>query len=281
MNTNFQRSLLANKQIIKLFNQYIILSIVFFAHLLICTTTHCQTAIASAGGYVSTSSTAAGISLSYTVGETNTQTLSTASHMLTQGFQQPYRMHLNLKAFIEGYYVGSNTMENVLYNQGVTATSGNECDSITVQLRQAGSPYTLVSETKHILQTNGQLSFNGTAAIGQAYYIIIKSRNIIETWSANPVMFNENTFYDFTTDANKAYGNNQSQVAIGVWALYSGDLNADENVDLLDLVDIETDINNFEFGYFATDINGDGNVDLLDAPIVENNINAFIFSSHP
>jgi len=63
--------------------------------------------------------------------------------------------------------------------------------------------------------------------------------------------------------------------------LYSGDLNQDENIDLLDLGDIETDINNFQFGYFATDINGDGNVDLLDGPIVENNINGFIFSSHP
>lgn len=54
-----------------------------------------------------------------------------------------------------------------------------------------------------------------------------------------------------------------------------------QNLHLLDLGDIETDINNFEFGYFASDINGDGNVDLLDAPTVESNINGFVFSSHP
>jgi hypothetical protein len=55
----------------------------------------------------------------------------------------------------------------------------------------------------------------------------------------------------------------------------------DENIDLLDAFLIETDINNFEFGYFASDINGDGNVDLLDSPVVEDNINSFIFSAHP
>lgn len=52
-------------------------------------------------------------------------------------------------------------------------------------------------------------------------------------------------------------------------------------MDLLDLSQIETDINNFSFGYYPTDINGDGNVDILDAPIVENNISNFIFSAHP
>jgi hypothetical protein len=50
---------------------------------------------------------------------------------------------------------------------------------------------------------------------------------------------------------------------------------------LLDIGLLETDINNFEFGYFATDINGDGNVDLLDNPTLETNVNGFIFSMHP
>jgi hypothetical protein len=89
------------------------------------------------------------------------------------------------------------------------------------------------------------------------------------------------TYYDFTTSANKAYGANQSEVENGVWALFSGDINQDENIDLLDLNNIEIDINNFLFGYLATDINGDGNVDLLDIPIVEGNINDFIFSLKP
>ena len=233
--------------------------------------------IASAGGY---QSNAAG-SLSFTIGETNTQTLSSATHMLTQGFQQPYKMTLNLKAFIQGYYQGGGFMENVLYAQVVTALAGIECDTIQIELRQSTLPYTLVSATTQVIQTNGMVIFNGTAAAGQAYYIVLKHRNALETWSANPVMLTENTLYDFTAAANKAYGDNQVEVESGVWAFYSGDINQDENADLLDASLLEASIANFDFGYFATDLNGDGNVDLLDLPIEETNISNFIFSQHP
>ncbi|HNF71750.1 MAG TPA: dockerin type I domain-containing protein, partial [Chitinophagaceae bacterium] len=67
----------------------------------------------------------------------------------------------------------------------------------------------------------------------------------------------------------------------GVFVLYSGDLNKDENVDLLDQAFMEQDIDQFQSGYFATDINGDGNVDLLDSPVMELNVSEFIYSHHP
>ncbi len=188
---------------------------------------------------------------------------------------------MNLKASIQGCYQGGGFMANVLHNQGITGIAGTECDTITVQLRLSSAPYTLVSESKSILQTNGQLIFSGTAVIGQSYFVVLKHRHAIETWSVNTVLLSGNTTYDFTTGANKAYGDNQIEIDPGVWALYSGDIVIDGNVDLLDLGLLENDINNFEFGYFASDLNGDGNVDLLDAPIMEANINAFVFSSHP
>ncbi len=233
--------------------------------------------LASAGGY-QINPTA---SLSFTIGETNTQSLSSSTHMLTQGFQQPYKMTLNVKAYIEGYYKTAGLMENVLYTQGIIGSPNNQCDSIQIQLRQSMPPYTIVSTSTEVIQTNGMITFSGTAPIGQTYYIVIKHRNAIETWSANPVLLNENTNYDFTTAANKAFGSNQVQVEPNIWAFYSGDLNIDENIDLLDLGLIEADISNFIFGYFATDINGDGNVDLLDAAPVETNVNGFVFSAHP
>jgi len=109
----------------------------------------------------------------------------------------------------------------------------------------------------------------------------IKHRNHIKTWSANPITIGEYTDYNFSNAATKAYGANQKEVSTGTWAFYSGDINQDENIDLLDLGILEADINNFIFGYYPTDINGDGNVDLLDSPNIESNINNFIFSSHP
>ncbi len=49
-----------------------------------------------------------------------------------------------------------------------------------------------------------------------------------------------------------------------------GDINHDSNVDLLDLIIIENDVNNFIFGEdIETDLNKDENVDLLDLNIME------------
>jgi hypothetical protein len=82
-------------------------------------------------------------------------------------------------------------------------------------------------------------------------------------------------------DEDQMINNVQKQMADGPWALFSGDINQDENVDLLDLSILDSSISNFDFGYVSTDINGDSNVDLLDNPIIEENINQFIFSVHP
>ncbi|HNB81878.1 MAG TPA: hypothetical protein PLP14_07260, partial [Chitinophagaceae bacterium] len=87
--------------------------------------------------------------------------------------------------------------------------------------------------------------------------------------------------YDFSNAITKAYGSNQATMGGGVFAFYSGDLNADENIDLADFTPLDFDIVNFASGYYNTDINGDGNVDILDAPIVEANAANFIFSDHP
>lgn len=114
-------------------------------------------------------------------------------------------------------------------------------------------------------------------------YIVIKHRNAIQSWSAMPVTMGASVNYNFSDAITKAYGSNMVQVSTSpaIWAFFSGDLVIDENVDLLDLGFLETDISNFAFGYLPSDINGDGNVDLLDSPILEANINNFVFSNHP
>lgn len=42
-----------------------------------------------------------------------------------------------------------------------------------------------------------------------------------------------------------AYGNNLLEAETGIWILYTGDINQDENIDLLDMSSIENEINNF------------------------------------
>lgn len=187
--------------------------------------------------------------------------------------------NLNLQCLIEAYWETS-MMRPVLSNQLQPAAS-NTCDSIEVELRH---PFTfaIVASTKTTLSLSGNANclFNNISSGN--YYIAVKHRNTIETWSALPVSITTNCNYNFTSAANKAYGNNQVEVASGVWAFYSGDVikNMSESIDLIDLAALETDISNFESGYFSTDINGDGNVDIMDAAVVDKNINSFIFSNH-
>lgn len=186
---------------------------------------------------------------------------------------------LNLTLFLEGFYNGASSMSPALYNQGETLNS-SITDSILVELRDSIFPHNVLASTNAILQTNGNAMCTFATAPSIPYYIAVKHRNSIQTWSKNPQPANT-TSYNFSTAATQAYGDNMVEVSSGVWAFYSGELNLDDNIDLLDISLLETDINNFAFGYLITDINGDGNVDLLDSPILESNVSNFIFSNHP
>jgi Zn-dependent metalloprotease len=187
---------------------------------------------------------------------------------------------VNVKLFIEGYYTGGGLMTPVLQNQGVLGASSSQTDTITVELRNTVPPYTIAASQQRILNTNG--TSTGTFNVSGNYYLAIKHRNALQTWSANPVNLVGGTLsYDFSNALNKAFGNNQVNLGGGVFGFYTGDVAIDENIDLSDLGMIEIDISNFAFGYEETDINGDGNVDILDTPVVEDNINNFIFSVHP
>ncbi|GBL35545.1 putative cell agglutination protein 1742.01 [Filimonas sp.] len=188
---------------------------------------------------------------------------------------------LNLKLYIQGYYLGAGLMDHVMQNQGVAGATALQTDTVTVELHNAASPYALVSTQKAVVNTNGAATCN--FPVTGNYYIAVKHRNAVQTWSSSPVLMSGTINYDFSNLASKAYNSNQVQVSTSpsLWAFYTGDMNADDNVDLLDLGLLESDITNFAFGYLGTDINGDGNVDLLDAPMVEANISDFIFSNHP
>ncbi|HOZ52342.1 MAG TPA: DNA/RNA non-specific endonuclease, partial [Chitinophagaceae bacterium] len=186
---------------------------------------------------------------------------------------------LNLKLFFQSYYLGSGLMESVLFNQGVSL-SQLIVDDIIVELYDPIS-FTLVSSGSGSLGIDGTVSISYPNISG-SYYIAIRYRNALQAWSAIPVSLGAIPyFYDFSNGQCKTYGCNAVLVDTGVWAIYSGDIVQDENIDLLDLSTVEADIQNFEFGYFSTDLNGDGNVDLLDMPLLEESIGNFVFANHP
>ncbi len=180
---------------------------------------------------------------------------------------------VNLKLFLQGYYIGGGQMQPVMLNQGV-GVSATETDNITVELHDA-TTFATVATTTGMLNTDGTVSLS-FAPISGSYYIAIKHRNTLQTWSANPVAVGAvPAIYDFTTAANKAFGDNMIQSG-GVWMLYTGDLNQDDFIDASDYPGFDFDNFNGVAGvYVATDMNGDGFVDASDYPVFDsNNFNA-------
>ena len=185
---------------------------------------------------------------------------------------------VNLKLFIEGYYDGG-AMRPVKNNQDGSSPL-DEVENITVELHNA-TTYALVYTTIATLKTNGaaDCSFPGTA--NGSYYIVVKSSNAVQTWSATPQTVGAVPLdYDFTTAANKAYEDNMIDVG-GAFGFYSGDINQDDVIDGSDSPDLDLDIFNSEFGVRVTDLNGDGTVDGSDATYLENNSFNSIFAHYP
>ena len=221
------------------------------------------TTYTASGTYISTSTNAAGCP--------DTKTL-----VLTIN---PCESVVTVKMNIEGYY-DAGAMRAVMANQGI-GSSSTDVDTVTIELRDA-TTYAVVDTATAMLQTNGNAvaTFN-TAPVG-SFYIVVKHRNAVQTWSAAPHAVGATpSIYDFTDSASKAYGSNMIEVGSGVFGFYSGDLNQDEVIDGSDSTDLINDIENFSFGLLATDLNGDGVVDGSDSTFLINNLENFIYSVHP
>lgn len=138
--------------------------------------------------------------------------------------------------------------------------NGNEMtvDTITVQLRGSNFPYSLIDQTEIILDEAGNGSGRFYSALNATpYYIVVKHKNSIETWSASPQSFTANLLtYDFTSGSGKAFGNNLKLIN-GNWCIYSGDVNQDGFINFQDLNTVFTDNVNGVTGNSVTDLNGD------------------------
>lgn len=142
-------------------------------------------------------------------------------------------------------------------------------DTITVELRNSATPYSMVESIKVLPDLNGNsIAVFQTAAENTPYYISIKHRNSIETWSSTTVQFSNGfTSYDFTTAQNSAYGNNLKLVN-NKWCIYSGDVNQDGFINSSDLNNVFNNNVNGISGYINTDLNNDFLTEIYDLNIV-------------
>jgi hypothetical protein len=180
---------------------------------------------------------------------------------------------LSLRMFIQGFYNSSN-------NQMVQ-------DTLRVYLRNSSAPFAIVDSAKAVLNQTGYATLNfANASNGVSYYLHLKHRNSIETWSKTPQSFNSSVMtYDFSTSISQAYGDNMIQVDTSPppprFAIYSGDVNQDGVIDGSDIQRIDNDATRFLTGYLSTDLNGDGVIDGSDASFGENNAGKFVLKITP
>jgi hypothetical protein len=159
-------------------------------------------------------------------------------------------------------------------------SSPTVADTITVELRNPD--YSLAYSVSDTLSTTGQASitFPGSA-VGNKYYVVIKHRNSIETWSSDSILIGSTTSYDFSSGVSQAFGDNMVDDGSGVFLIYGGDINQDGSVDFGDYPDLDLGSSNSDVGYFATDLNGDSSIDFGDYPMLDLNSSNSVFSFHP
>jgi hypothetical protein len=200
--------------------------------------------------------------------------------LLPFSIQNQYQSIIGLKLYLQGLYMGAGLMQPALMNWGMPGATATQADSITLEVRDPGEGAMVGSPIKTVLNTSGnsQISVPGLAG---PYYLAVKHPNSLETWSASPVILGDSVFYDFSTAANKAYGDNQVQIDAGKYAIWSGDINADGMIETSDYLSMENDVLSILFGYYPSDLTGDAVVETADYLLMENNILQIPFAVLP
>jgi hypothetical protein len=183
----------------------------------------------------------------------------------------PAPKKMALKMFVQGFY---NSSSNSMIG-----------DTVRVYLRRSTTPYQIVDSAKGQLSSGGLVNLQFIRADNAtAYYVVVKHRNSVETWSSGGIPFLINNMsVDYSTSIASAFGNNMKQVDASpvTYAIFSGDVNSDGIIDAADGSATDNDAFNFVTGYVATDVTGDNTVDASDAAVVDNNAANFVGMIRP
>jgi len=201
---------------------------------------------------------------------------------------------VSVKVFLQGPYIGNNTMSTTLNSKGLIPLSqpynnppwnynGAEnvnqipsgvVDWVLLKLKENDS--TCIMTRAAFLKSNGNIvDLDGTSPITFSdvlpgdYYVAIKHRNHLSVISSGPVGLTNNTItYDFTTDSSKYYGGYFGSKLLEtnptkVWGMIASDGNSDGFVNAEDLNLTWRPENGFD-QYLKGDYNLDGYVNAID-----------------
>ncbi|MBN2174991.1 MAG: hypothetical protein JW731_12730 [Bacteroidales bacterium] len=242
------------------------------------------------------------VSLSWTLGEIATETLSNGNVILTQGFQQPFSVilagiDLDVLVYLEGPYSGTemrtdlNTAGEIPLNQPYNTApwnySGTESvlsipnsdvvDWVMVELRDAAdavsatSATTIAQKAGFILKDGSVVDINGTSnmqftnSVSDNLFVVVWHRNHLGVMSSGPLTGSAGVYtYNFSTDLSQAYGGGAGYKLVGasVYGMPGGDFDGDGDVDDFDKAAWASTAGTP--GYQAPDFNMDNQVNNPD-----------------
>jgi glucose/arabinose dehydrogenase len=143
------------------------------------------------------SSFAANVSGNYSVTVTNRASCSATSSSVNLLFDitnADCPLTLNLKLFLEGLYRGNNRMIAAIdpVNYPLIA------DTVEVEFHNINYPHEKIYSFKNTISIMGNGVFVMPEPFGKKYYLVVKHRNSLETWSKRIVESGVGEMYDFT-----------------------------------------------------------------------------------
>lgn len=93
----------------------------------------------------------------------------------------PCSVTISLRMFVEGFYTGLNTMT------AVVNPSSQLTDTVRLELRDTIAPYAIQHIGTGVVNSGGYVDFVFPPSLWQqSFYLVVKHRNSIETWSKTP-----------------------------------------------------------------------------------------------
>ncbi len=105
---------------------------------------------------------------------------------------------MNIRLYVEGFFNGNGLMNPALYQAGISSDT-SATDTLRYRLHLPLSPFSTLHTGSAILRKNGDCSlavpggfFNGI------YFLEVRTRNSLETWSKIPITLNNLQVFDFS-----------------------------------------------------------------------------------
>ncbi len=107
-------------------------------------------------------------------------------------------VQLTLRLFMEGLYIGNGEMTSPLLNSSAISDT-TICDSILVEIRSSVAPFNLLNSFPTVINKSGfvYISLN-QPSFGSNFYIVVRHRNCIETWSKVSIGLTGTVNYNFS-----------------------------------------------------------------------------------